>query len=86
MNISVILKMLEQINLHKEVFKSSNPWLGRILGTLNEIEEKLKEDHVNTKSEIKAFFINTDVKKASLISNNILENFSDQIDEILLIN
>lgn len=43
MNISVILKMLELIGQYKEIFRSNNPWLGRILGTLNEIEEKLKE-------------------------------------------
>lgn len=49
-NISVILKILEQISHHKEIFRVHNPWLGRILGTLNEIEEKLKEDFVNTKS------------------------------------
>jgi len=60
--------MLELISQHKDIFRSSNPWLGRILGTLNEIEEKLKEDHANTKSEIKGFFINTDVKKSSLFS------------------
>lgn len=74
MNVSVILKMLELIGQYKEIFRSSNPWLGRILGTLNEIEEKLKEDNINTKSEIKAFFLNTDVKKSSsLFSNTYLE-------------
>ena len=66
MNVSVILKMLEMITVHKEVFKSTNPWLGRILGTLNDIEEKLKEEYINTKSEIKGFFLNTDVKKSNL--------------------
>jgi hypothetical protein len=50
MNVSVILRMIELITLHKDIFRSSNPWLGRILGTLNEIEEKLKEEHANTKS------------------------------------
>ena len=35
MNVSVILKMLELIGQHKDIFRSSNPWLGRILGTLN---------------------------------------------------
>jgi len=38
LNISVILKMLEQIVNFKDIFRPSNPWLGRILGTLNEIE------------------------------------------------
>ena len=66
MNVSVILKMLEMITMHKDIFKSSNPWLGRILGTLNDIQEKLKEEYVNTKSEIKGFFLNTDIKKSTL--------------------
>ena len=38
MNVSVVLKMIELIGQFKEVFKPSNPWLGRILGTLNESE------------------------------------------------
>ena len=37
MNVSVVLKMLELIGQHKGIFRSSNPWLGRILGTLNEL-------------------------------------------------
>jgi len=53
--------------MHKEIFRVSNPWLSRILGTLNEIEEKLKEEHQNSKSEIKAFFINTDIKRNSSV-------------------
>jgi hypothetical protein len=74
LNVPVILKMLEQIVVFKDIFRASNPWLGRILGTLNEIEEKLKEEHQNTKSEIKAFFINTDIKKSSsLISTSYLD-------------
>jgi hypothetical protein len=52
-----------------------NPWLGKILGTLNEIEDKLKEDNINTKSEIKGFFINTDLKRnsSSIPSTNFLD-------------
>lgn len=38
MNVSVVIKMLELISQFKEIFRTSNPWLGRILGTLNEIE------------------------------------------------
>jgi hypothetical protein len=34
-NISVIIKIIEHITLHKEIFRVSNPWLSRILGTLN---------------------------------------------------
>jgi hypothetical protein len=37
-NISVIIKIIENITLHKEIFRVSNPWLSRILGTINEIE------------------------------------------------
>jgi hypothetical protein len=42
MNVPVVLKILEHINNHPDVFKASNPWLGKLLGTLNEIEDKLK--------------------------------------------
>ena len=38
LNVSVILKLLEQIIVFKDIFRVNNPWLGRILGTLNEIE------------------------------------------------
>lgn len=67
LNISVVLKMLEQIVAYREIFRVNNPWLGTILGALNEIEEKLGDDNQNTKSEIKAFFINVDIKKNSTL-------------------
>jgi hypothetical protein len=35
MNVSVILKMCELISVQKDIFRANNPWLGRILGTLN---------------------------------------------------
>lgn len=39
MNIPIIIKMLEYIHTHPEIFKPvTSPWLHRILGTLNEIE------------------------------------------------
>lgn len=36
-NIPVVLKILELINLHPEVFRMTSPWLSRIVGTLSEI-------------------------------------------------
>ncbi len=44
MNVPVVLKILENIHTHPEIFKNSSPWLSRIVGTLSEIEDKLKDD------------------------------------------
>lgn len=41
-NISVIIKILEHIHSYPEIFRITSPWLSRIVGTLSEIEEKLK--------------------------------------------
>lgn len=63
LNVPVVLKILEHINSHPDIFKVSNPWLGKLLGTLNEVEDKLKEEYQTTKSEIKAFFRNTEMRR-----------------------
>lgn len=35
LNVSVVLKILELINLHPEIFRMTSPWLSRIVGTLS---------------------------------------------------
>ena len=75
LNVSVILRMLEHITMHKEVFRVNNPWLGRILSTFREVEDKLKEEHTTTKAEIKAFFLSSDLKKGRELSQT---NFLDR--------
>ena len=55
MDIPVILKILEFVSVHPEIFRPSSPWLSRVFGAINEIEEKLKDEQ-QIKSEIKAFF------------------------------
>ena len=44
MNVPVVIKILEYINLYPEIFRPTSPWLSRLFGTLNEIEDKLKDD------------------------------------------
>lgn len=42
-DVPVIIKILEYLNKHPEIFRSSSPWLSRLLSALHEIEESLKE-------------------------------------------
>ena len=35
MTVPVIIKILEYVNLHPDIFRSTSPWLSRLFGTLN---------------------------------------------------